>query len=240
VRPPLLRFIPVVALAALLAGPARADNPLLDDAPPVMNYRPVLEGRHLLSLQFGLTLGDPYVQNLMAGLGYRYHLTSWFGFGLDAMAGGGVRTSLADDIEAERSTPEAPFELSTSAIRFMGALAVEFVPFSGKALVFSDAVVRIDLHLTLGIGAALVSGDGLIEDSVSIAPMFGVGLRIFPTQWLSIGFDLKDWVLTRQISSRRDETGGSSVPAAEFGHNWMFGLSVGFSFPTNPAREVGQ
>ena len=80
-------------------------------------------------------------------------------------------------------------------------------------------------------GTAMVAGDGeRIEDSVSLAPTFGIGVRFFPMRWLSIGFDIKDYLVERALASRRN----SSVPAATFDSNWLFGLSVGFSFPTNP------
>jgi hypothetical protein len=76
----------------------------------------------------------------------------------------------------------------------------------------------------------MVAGSDRIDDSISLAPTFGVGLRLFPSQWLSIGFDIKDYIVERALSSRRD----GSVPGATFDHNWLFGLSIGFSFPTAP------
>ena len=69
---------------------------------------------------------------------------------------------------------------------------------------------------------------------MGLAPTFGVGLRLFPSKWLSIGFDLKDYIVSRTLSSRRD----GSVPGASFDHNWLFGLSIGFSFPTNPVNQT--
>lgn len=224
----------VVASALVLAAPARAENPLLDDAPPKMRVIPLHDGRHIVAPQFGLTFGDPYVQNLMAGILWRYHFNPWLGIGADVWAGGGVNTTLTDDINRELSTEARPFELSTTALRLLANLTVELVPFSGKAILFSDALVRFDVHVDLGVGVAMVSGSERIDDSVSLAPTFGVGVRIFPSQWLSIGLDLKDYMVERALASRRD----SSVPAAEFGHNWLFGLSVGFSFPTNPGIQA--
>jgi len=223
-----------VASAVILAAPARAENPLLDNAPPKMRVIPLHEGRHIVAPQFGLTFGDPYVQNLMAGIMWRYHFNPWLGIGADVWAGGGVNTTLTDDINRELSTQARPFELSTTALRLLANLTVELVPFSGKAILFSDALVRFDVHLDLGVGVAMVSGSDRIDDSVSLAPTFGVGVRIFPSQWLSIGLDLKDYMVERALASRRD----SSVPAAEYGHNWLFGLSVGFSFPTNPGIQA--
>jgi len=223
-----------VACSAFIAMSApstsRADNPLIDGAPATMREKPLLEGRHLIAPTFGVTIGDPYARNLLAGLQYRYHLTSWLGIGVDIFAGGAVSTALTDDIERELSREGAPFQLSETSIRAIGNLTVEIVPLTGKAMLFSDAVLRWDLHLIFGVGAAMVAGDGRIEDSVSIAPMFGIGMRFFPSQWLSIGIELRDYIIDRAIASRKD----GSVPGSTFGHNWMFGLSIGFSFPTSP------
>lgn len=227
----------VVATALTLAAvPARAENPLLDGAPPVMRVKPLHEGRHIVAPQFGLTIGDPYVQNLMAGLYWRYHFNPWLGIGADVWAGGGVSTGLTDDINRELSRPDRPFELSTSSLRLLGNLTLELVPWSGKAVLFSDALLRVDLHIDLGVGVAMVAGSERIEDKTSLAPTFGIGLRLFPNQWLSIGFDLKDYMVERALASRRD----GSVPAPEFGHNWLFGLSIGFSFPTNPDNQAAR
>lgn len=227
---------PLLVVAALAlafsatAAPARAENPLLEDAPPVMRARPLLDGRHIVAPQFGVTLGDPYAQNLMAGLYWRYHFTSWLGIGADVWAGGSVKTSLTESIERELSRPTRSFELSTTSLQLLANATIELVPFSGKAMVFSDAMVRMDLHINAGIGVAMVSGSERIPDSTSLAPTFGVGMRIFPNRWLSIGIDLKDYIINRALSSRRD----GSVPGSSYGHNWLFGLSVGFSFPTSP------
>lgn len=229
---PLSRFVLALTLV-LVASTARADNPLLDGQPPVMHPRPLLDGRHIVAPQFGLTIADEYEQNLMAGIYWRYHFASWLGIGADVWAGGGVSTSLADDVERELSREGRPFELSTSGLRLLANATVELVPFSGKAILLSDALMKIDVHIDLGVGVALVSGTGRIEDSVSLAPMFGFGIRLFPNRWLSIGLDIKDYIVERALASRRD----GSVPGAEFGHNWLFGLSVGFSFPTNPPIE---
>lgn len=233
------RLLAPIALAVLAwssapVAPARADNPLLDDAPPVMRVRPLLDGRHILAPQFGLTIGDPYVQNLMAGLYWRYHFTPWLGVGADIWAGGGVDTSLTDDINRELTRPGNTFSLSTTSLQLLANATLEVVPFSGKAILFSDALVRMDIHLSAGIGVAIVSGSERIPDSTSLAPTFGVGMRIFPNRWLSIGLDLKDYLVNRVLAATRD----GSVPGSSYGHNWLFGLSIGFSLPTDPTIEL--
>lgn len=223
-------FIFAVSVAASSSGLAIADdNPLLEDAPPRLNYRPLHDGRHMLAPQFGLTLNDPYEQNLLAGLKWRYYFNSWLGLGVDLWAGGGIPTSLTDQINDELSTDEQDFRLSTTSIQAMGNVSVEFVPFAGKAMLFSDARIYFDVHISLGVGGAMISGEGPIRDNISVMPNFGVGIRIFPNRWLSIGLDIHDYMIERSLSSNFD----SSVDPPTFGHNWLFGLALGFSFPMN-------
>ncbi len=223
-----------ITLTSLGAVTAHAENPLLDDAPPKMKVIPLHDGRHIVAPQFGMTFGDPYEQNLMAGVYWRYYFNPWLGIGADIWAGGGVSTTLTDDINSELSREGRPFQLSTTSLQLLANATVEIVPFAGKAILFSDALVRFDVHINAGIGVALVSGSDRIDSSTSLAPTFGVGVRIFPSQWLSIGFDIKDYIVERALASNRD----TSVDPAEFGHNWLFGLSVGFSFPTNPGIQA--
>jgi outer membrane beta-barrel protein len=220
----------LVALVLVTPRNGLAENPLIEDAPPVMRARPLHDGRHWVAPQFGVTMGDPYVSNAMAGIGWRYYLTRWFGIGADLWAGVGITTSLNDDIERELSTEAATFTLSTSSLRLLANATFEFVPFTGKAMLFSDTLIRADVHIDLGIGAAIVAGSERIEDTVSIAPMFGVGGRVFPTRWLSVGLEVKDYLVNRALAARRD----GSVAGSSFGHNWLVGLTVGFSFPMNP------
>lgn len=215
---------------ALASPPVAAQATALDGAPPIMNAVKLHDGRHALAPQFGITLNDEYERNLLAGLGWRYYFSSWVGIGVDIWAGGGVDTGLTDDINRELSRGNQAFELGTSNLQLLANATLEIVPFVGKAMVFGDEMVRVDLHLSVGVGMALVSGSGRVDDTVSLAPMFGVGVRFFPSDSIAIGIDLKDYLVNRVLASRKD----GSVPGASFGHNWLLGLSVGFFFPTTP------
>jgi len=222
-------------MAGVLAPtPAHAENPALEGLPPVMNGVKLHDGRNMVSAQFGMTLNDPYERNLMAGVSWRYYLDSWIGIGVDLWAGGGVSTSLTDDINRELSVEGGQsFVLGTSSLQLLANANVELIPFVGKAMIFGDQLVRVDFHIDLGVGVALTSGSGRVDNETSVAPMFGVGLRFFPNDWLSVGIDLKDYIVNRVLASRKD----GSVPGASFDHNWLLGLSVGFFFPTEPERD---
>ncbi|MFT7580120.1 MAG: outer membrane beta-barrel protein [Myxococcota bacterium] len=220
----------VVATTSVVAPVAHAEESVLEDAPPIMRGFKILDGRHSIAPQFGMTLNDEYERNLMAGLAYRYYLASWIGIGVDVWGGGSISTTLTEDITRELSRPDQPFELSTSSIRLLAGATIEIVPFVGKAMIFGDELSRVELHLSLGIGVALLNGSGSIDDSASVSPNFGAGIRFFPNSWVAVGVEVRDHLISRVLASRRD----GSTPGASFEHNWLFGLSVGFYFPTLP------
>lgn len=225
----LLRTLLVGVALLCLAPPAQAKGPL-DDLPAVRNKLLLHEGRHVVAPSFAFTVNDPYVRNLLLGAAWRYYLNNWFGIGVDVAGGIGVGTDLADDIEDELSRADRPFGLSTSSLRLLANATAEFVPLDGKFMLFGKHLARIDVHLIAGVGMALVDGEGRIEDEVSLMPMFGIGTRLYPAEWIAIGVDVRDYVINRTLASDRD----GAVPGREFGHNWAVGFSVNFFLPDEP------
>ena len=212
-----------------LSAQARV-NPL-DGQPSIRKKHFYLKGRHTVAPGLAFTVGDAYSQNVALGVSWRYFVASWLGVGIDFGAGAGIETGLAGDINDELSREGKPFQLSTTALRLTTAAMIELVPFQGKFLV-GKGQARIAFHVDFGFGMALVSGTGRIDNSISLMPVVGAGMRIFPAKWFAIGMDVRDHIVNRVLSSKRD----GSLPAPEWGHNWMVTLSVGFFFPT----ELGQ
>ncbi len=218
-------------LVGLLAPPAHAsrDN-VLEGQPSIHNKRLILDGRHMVAPTFSFSMGDEYSTSLLGGVSWRYFLAGWIGLGLDLSGGTGISTDMADKIRTELTYAGQPFELSTTQLRMLANASVELVPLSGKFMLFGAAQARIDVHIDLGFGVAMVSGSGRIADSTSIMPIVGAGVRLFPTDWISVGVDFRDHLVNRVLASRRD----GSLPGKTFGNNWLTTFSVGFFFPTVP------
>ncbi|MGM0578276.1 MAG: outer membrane beta-barrel domain-containing protein [Myxococcota bacterium] len=217
-----------VALLAFVPA-ARAQSPI-EGLPAVRNKVLLHDGRHVLAPTFGFTVNDAYARNFLMGASWRYYIQNWLGFGVDVMGGFGADTGLADDIESELSTPDEPFTLSTTSLQLLANAAVEVVPLDGKFMLFGKYLTRMDLHLQAGFGMAMVSGDGRIDDEVSLMPMFGLGTRLYPEPWIAVGVHVRDYIVNRALASRRD----GSIPGRSFGHNWMVGFSVNFFLPDEP------
>lgn len=225
-----LTSLAVAAVVAVLSGApaARAESPL-DTMPAVRNKVLMHEDRHAVTPIFGFTINDPYQQNLLGGLSWRWFIQSWLAIGVDVLGGGSVETDLAGQINKDLSLAGDP-KLSTTSLRLLLDATAEVIPIEGKFMLFDDFLVRLDLHVQFGIGMALVAGDGRLSDSVSVMPMFGFGMRFFGNEWIGVGFDVRDYVIDRVLASDRK----GAIPASEFGHNWFVGFNLTLMFPDEP------
>lgn len=214
----------------LSVRPAAADSPL-KDLPAVKQKLLLHESRHLLSPTVGMTLNDPYVRNGFIGFGWRYYLQSWLGVGADVAGGVGAQTDLARQINSELSGNGKSFQLSTTGLRAIAHATAEVIPLEGKVMFVGSHLLRLSVHLLGGVGLAAVAGNELrIEDSVSVMPVFGAGVRLFPSPWIAVGVDLRDYLVKRALSSDQ----GGAVPPAEFGHNLAVTFTVSFLVPDVP------
>ena len=211
---------------------AAAKSPF-DGLPAVRNKLQLHEGRHVLAPTFGFTANDPYTTNVMMGTNWRYYFQSWIGAGVDLAGGFGVDTALSGKIGREITTPEQAFTVSSTSLRLLLHATFELVPIEGKFLLAGGHQVRMDLHLIGGFGMGIVAGEGRIEDEITLLPVFGGGMRFFPSDWLAIGVDVRDYIVQRVLASRRD----GSIPARDYTHNLTVTLSVGFFLPTEPTID---
>lgn len=217
-----------LVVTVMSTGVWAAANPL-EGQPAIRNKVQLFEARNLVAPMVGVTLGDVYEHNILAGISWRYFFVNWVGVGVDVLAGGSVETSLTRQINRELSGDAGTFELNTTHIQLLATACAEFVPFEGKALIFG-AHTHVDFHVNLGAGIARVAGGDAIEDATSFVPMAGLGMRIFPTPWVAVGFDVRWQMIQRVLAMRRD---GSTPPPAYRSH-WLLGVSVVFAFPTTP------
>ena len=223
----------LAALTTTLTSPSALAKTPFDDLPAVRNKLLIHEGRHALSPTFGFTANDPYKSNMLFGANWRYYIQSWLGVGVDVAGGVGIDTSLNGRIAEEITTPNKAFDVSSTGLRLLAHATFEIVPIEGKFLLVGGHQVRMDAHLLGGFGMALVAGEDRIEDEITWMPVFGAGMRFFPTEWLAIGLDVRDYIVERVLATRRD----GSIPAPEFTHNLTTTFSIGFFLPTEPTID---
>jgi outer membrane beta-barrel protein len=225
-----------VLLVCTLAGPGvssvAAKSPF-DDLPAVRNKLLLHEGRHVLAPTFAFTANDPYKANVLVGANWRYYIQSWFGIGIDVAGGFGVNTALNNRISEEITTDTKAFNVSATSLQLLTHATLELVPIEGKFLLAGGRQIRMDLHILAGFGMAMVAGEGRIDDEITWLPVVGAGMRFFPSNWLAIGIDIRDYMINRVLAMRRD----GSIPGGELTHNLATTFSIGFFLPTEPTIE---
>jgi outer membrane beta-barrel protein len=227
-----LATLSLSGVAPALAGP-------LDGLPAVRNKVMLHEGRQLLTPSFGVTVNDPYVQQIMLGVGWRYFTHDWLGFGVDIMGGGGVKTDLTDRINDQLALVDKTHQVENTSLQALLHGTVEIIPIQGKVMLFGGQLARFAVSAQAGFGIALIGGDDSFEKEfsqneasrISMMPMFGGGVRLFPSPWIAIGFDVRDYLVNRALST--DRTG--AIPETRLGHNVLTQLSVSFVFPQMPS-----
>jgi outer membrane beta-barrel protein len=192
--------------------------------------------RFEVSPLFGMTLGDAYLHNGIAGLNLAYYLTNEIGIGISG--GYGVlhpRTNLASNMEArlEASDPEQLDELTLSYVQWMAGIEFLYVPAFGKFSLMNNLIAQYDVHLIGGFtmvgrsacsAAECPSGSSGADPALSGATpagTIGIGLRLFFEEAYAVHLQLRN-----HLYSRAEISAGDADP--QFTNNVF--LSLGFSF----------
>lgn len=224
------------------------DKSPLDGAPPVMGHKLWREGRVEVAPRVGMTIGDRYEHHLLVGASAHYHFLDWFAVGADLEYGVTFNTDLHDQIDRELkgkvdavcpqrtdgclSQLGIKEKIGTGSIQFLGTINAQFVPISGKIMLFGTALLRYDVHFIVGASIGLIREEGSIEidSTVTFAPMAGVGTRLFVNDWIALNLEFRDHIL--QFPLATDQSGNTL--GASYHNNFSFSLGLSFMLPTEP------
>jgi len=225
----------VVVAAALLAtawsSPVLAESFDMSKAPEVKRGIRWRAQRSEISVVIGPTVEDPYFRNLVFSLGYNYHLNNWLAFGAGAGYTLPIKTGLAEEIEAERTSPGNSFAIPATYLGFVGDLHMEVSPIYGKSMLINSTVLAYDFHILLGAGFMQVLWNEDVKSRIkvepsdfAIAPMWGAGVRLFVNSMFAVTVDVKDYFAKMHTHGNIDY----DVPKKSWEHNVavMFGFSV--------------
>jgi len=224
-------LIAAVAVVLVMAPAiALAESFDMSRAPEVKRGIQWRAQRSEISMVIGPTVEDPYFKNLMFSLGYNYHITNWLAFGLEAGYTLPIKTRLAEQIEAERTTPGNSFSIPATYLGFVGDLHMEVSPIYGKSIVANSGVLAYDFHILLGAGFMQVLWNEDVKNRIKvepsefvIAPMWGAGARLFINRMFSITVNVKDYFAKMYTHGNTDY----DVPEKSWEHN--IAVMVGFS-----------
>jgi len=177
--------------------------------------------RSELMPQLGLTMNDPYFKNILVGVGYNYHATGWLSFGANVGYAFGIKTSLTEDIESEKSGVEyenedgelakgPSFAMPATHVGLLADAHVGIVPLYGKMLLMGEKALAYDFHLTGGFGLVQVLWNSDLPssfdavDEFRTGPVFGGGVRLFVDDAVAIGIDVLDYFVTMHVVAEKD------------------------------------
>lgn len=242
------RFAAILLLVLLTSvdGFAKVGN--VSDAPAVRHPHELRKGRHEISVFEGVTLADSYTINLLTQLSYKYHVLDWLGVGLEAAYGASFATPLTNETEGavnsgewSQQNPGQKYNMSRSGLAALVLLDIEFVPFSGKMVLFRKFLGYVDFHIVLGGGYALVRGVNNLSNESTGVFMVGGGFRFYPTKYLSINLEVKDYMVYRTMNRKLVLNPASNQyveqnTSKKFSQNPTFLIGLSVFFPMAPTQ----
>jgi outer membrane beta-barrel protein len=208
-------------LGLLVAGrPAAADEAArIGQGPRVfaIQPRPFRLG-HEFQLGAGVLPLDAFYVGVVPAASYTYHFTDFWAWEIASVGySQNFSTSLEGDLK--ESYGLRPQSGDIKHIQLFGTTSLVIKPLFGKLAVFNRDIVQSETFFVLGLGGLLLEGH--FRPTVD----FGLGLRFWSTETLSVRFDLRDYLIFVQLLPQH----------ALFGM-----LSVAFNFVNSPAKAAAE
>jgi len=205
-------------------APAAA-APLKKDRVDVFQLKSVTKKRrHELTPQFSVSLNDSFVQSMMVGLAYTFHITEGFAFELSGGYAFTFETQTVTDLRngIDPSQPGNVIKPQVSKLQILAFGHLVWTPLVGKFKI-GKSIVDFDIYLVGGAGYVRTNRDNLVGAS------FGFGWRVFLAKWLAMRLDLRDAIFGQELLGRSVLT-----------HNLFFTIGFGFILPTQPVYTFEQ
>ncbi len=223
-------------LALLLVAPrATMAVPLKRDRIDTFQLKSVtIKQRHEFTPEFATSLNDPYINTMLVGLRYAYHINEGIAFELSASFAYALETPLVEqlrtsgeeailrDISGAQSNREFNPTLTRPQIFASGNLI--WSPLIGKFAIGNSV---FDTNIYLSVGAGYVMTNFANRQFHLPSFNFGLGWRTFLAKWLTFRLDLRDVVYTQKFE-------GSGVNADVLVHNVFFTIGLGILLPFEP------
>lgn len=190
-----LTLVPILASGRALAEDQCVDESIRDELNARRSYRGVQKrvfqkaGRHELSVQGGLYAADLLSSSYLLSAAYTFHFTEHLA--IEASFGYTRADSKLVRI-VEEETSFTALRLNTPVYLYQGHLIWTLA--YGKLRWFEGGgISRFDLNLAFGGGVT----DN--QTAQGITGSFGLGLKLYFSEWFALRVDLRDQVLTQEI-----------------------------------------
>jgi len=223
------------------AGASTSSTLTWQDIVVVPRKRFLKGGRFELAPFTGVSVNDILIQHFVFGVDLNYFLTDALSVGLQ----GNYYIKHLTDREADVGLQ---YDRIPTLNRYLWGAALNFgyVPAYGKFAFFNKGIMHWEIVASAGFG---ITQTEIIPRDVSLAafqnlaltPNVGIGGRFFVTDWLTINYMLRDYIILDKFEPllRSKETGMFVDPASAKAHadakmvnNVMFYLGVGVYLPT--------
>ena len=256
-RPSVLFALAVfVPLLGGLAGVARAELPErkspLADAPAVRHRHELRSLRFEIGPGVTTTIGQDFYHAVMVGGKASFFLSDWlaisgmFGHNLTKDMKTSFHTRLEGALEGmrmpnDRAPTLAEAQRGMNKIGQVFAAEAELIPFSGKYSLAGKIFANYDFYAFGGPGfinftsdqpACSSPGPSCPVTGMKIGANFGVGMRTYFNDFISMNLEARD-IIIRNNPSGRDETGDRVADGEDLSwdSNYMVGLSFTFFLP---------
>lgn len=216
-----------VSFAANIQGPRRSALQKLQEGDAVRNRLLLRDGRFEIAPTLGFTLNDAYRRNALFGVDLAYNLSDTFAIGGGILMGLSYDSALAERLKSIRGDRVSAGGFSD--VGLLAALEVSYTPLFGKVAFMGRKVLNYDFQVSLGAGAANLSGSTSVEGLAPVA-VVGAGLRLFTDRWMAVTFEVRDYLYSSALNAVYDPDGEGDAQLVEESVRNNFAFTVGYSF----------
>lgn len=186
----------VIACGLGAAAPAAAQY----DDEEVGGYAVVIQNRkfqmgHELTLSGGLLPLDAFYKGFTGTFRYTLHFDDFQAW---EIAGGTYSLNLETGLKRQLRENFGVQPDSKGLEQLDGIVETNYVlkPIYGKLSLFNRMLIYSEIFFSTGLAVAVYRGQGFL---FLPGPSFGTGIRFFVSDWLSIRFDIRDYVLFNSV-----------------------------------------
>jgi outer membrane beta-barrel protein len=192
----------------------------------------------------GITINDNLLRHYMFALDINYFLTDALWVGLQGQYFVKQLTTQADLVGLQFN------RLSTmNRLLYGGAFNMGYVPVYGKFAWFNKSILHWEIWASGGVGVTqteVIARDpadqGKAFQNTALTPNFGLGSRFFLTDWLTVNFAIRDYLIIDRLEAVPDPDGMppectdkvscKSAADSALVNNFIAYIGVGMYLPT--------
>src|SRR5262245_4854126 len=166
-------------------------------------------GRFELAPLAGITVNDNLIRHYLFGADINFFLT-------DALWIGVQGQYFVKQLSTQAELVGLQFNRTSSMNRYLygAAFNMGYVPSYGKFAMFNRSIWHWEIWISGGVGATfteVIARDPKEQSfkgfkNTALTPNFGIGSRIFLTDWLTVNFALRDYLIIDKYEPRPDPT----------------------------------